>query len=334
MATSVLLKRSLLVIWIPPIFSLLLTARVFLLMATFANRETAWVLALGASFGVSLVPALVWWASMESIWMWRGPRIRTHCAAIVVSGGLLGAVLAFLVSLLLQVSRFRFREAGGYSAIGCFCGVLLGLLIFPRSRLSRQRAGASPSIPPRKLSLLQSAMVVMAAIIGSGVVLLAGFATARWYAGHLPSDEYARREFNRHRDAYRRIVALLEKDRGAKYIGPEGDENPEPFHPGRIVPEYRQFLKNVGANEIMVRDDGAIEFELWGSGGAIVSDSYKGMRYQKEGSTRKQSGGWTPTAVRSLDDAKLPHENGRVATGLYIVPIERDWSIYRFEYQE
>ena len=63
-------------------------------------------------------------------------------------------------------------------------------------------------------------------------------------------------------------------------------------------------------------------------------DSYKGMRYQKEGSTRKQSGGWTPTAVRSLDDAKLPHENGRVATGLYIVPIERDWSIYRFEYQE
>ena len=112
MATSVLLKRSLLVIWIPPIFSLLLTARVFLLMATFANRETAWVLALGASFGVSLVPALVWWASMESIWMWRGPRIRTHCAAIVVSGGLLGAVLAFLVSLLLEVSRFRFQGGG------------------------------------------------------------------------------------------------------------------------------------------------------------------------------------------------------------------------------
>jgi hypothetical protein len=271
---------------------------------------------------------------MESIWRWSGPRIRKRCAAIAVSGGLLGALLAFLVSLLLQVSRFRFREAGEFPVIGWFSGVLLGLLIFPRSRLSQQRTGASPSIPARNLSLLQSTMVVMVAIIGSGVILLAGFATVRWYAGYLPSDEYARREFNRHRDAYTRIVDLLEKDGGAKYIGPGGDVNPEPFHPGRIVPEYRQFLKNVGAKEIMLRDDGAIEFELWGSGGAIVSDSYKGLRYLKEGSTRKQTGGGTPTAVRNLDDAKLPHENGRVATGLYVVPIERDWSIYRFEYQE
>jgi len=38
--------------------------------------------------------------------------------------------------------------------------------------------------------------------------------------------------------------------------------------------------------------------------------------------------------VTSLDSAKLPQEKGAVASGLYVVPIEPEWFIYRFEYQE
>ncbi len=38
--------------------------------------------------------------------------------------------------------------------------------------------------------------------------------------------------------------------------------------------------------------------------------------------------------VTSLKDANMPQENGSVASGLYVVPIEPEWFIYRFEYQE
>jgi hypothetical protein len=40
------------------------------------------------------------------------------------------------------------------------------------------------------------------------------------------------------------------------------------------------------------------------------------------------------TVVTSLDSAKLPQEKGNVASGLYVVPIEPEWFVYRYEYQE
>jgi hypothetical protein len=38
--------------------------------------------------------------------------------------------------------------------------------------------------------------------------------------------------------------------------------------------------------------------------------------------------------VNSLDSATLPKEKGMVATGLYVMPIEPNWFVYRLEYQE
>jgi hypothetical protein len=100
------------------------------------------------------------------------------------------------------------------------------------------------------------------------------------------------------------------------------------------VPEYEEVLKKIGARSVLVRDDGAVDFQLWGSGGAIVSDSYKGVRFAGAKSPRSTSGGWMPVPVTSLEDDKLPQENNKVATGYYILPIEPNWSVYRFEYQE
>jgi hypothetical protein len=100
------------------------------------------------------------------------------------------------------------------------------------------------------------------------------------------------------------------------------------------VPEYRELIKRIGVRSVLVRKDGAIDFELWGSGGTIISDSYKGIRFSGASSVGVARGGWRPIAVTSLEDDKLPKENGRVATGYYILPIEDNWSVYRFEYQE
>jgi len=38
--------------------------------------------------------------------------------------------------------------------------------------------------------------------------------------------------------------------------------------------------------------------------------------------------------VASLATAALPQEHGKVASGYYVVPIEPNWSLYRFEYEE
>jgi hypothetical protein len=38
--------------------------------------------------------------------------------------------------------------------------------------------------------------------------------------------------------------------------------------------------------------------------------------------------------LRGVVNVLTAKDNGRVATGYYIVPIEPNWAVYRFEYQE
>jgi hypothetical protein len=63
-----LIKRALLVIWIPPICGILLMSRFLPFFAMFTNGVAALSLVVAASFSVCLVPSLTWWALMEYAW--------------------------------------------------------------------------------------------------------------------------------------------------------------------------------------------------------------------------------------------------------------------------
>jgi hypothetical protein len=102
----------------------------------------------------------------------------------------------------------------------------------------------------------------------------------------------------------------------------------------RVVPEYRDLMRRISAKDVVVREDGSIEFALWGFGCAICSDSYMGLRYRPLDSKSSSRSGWAPRLVNSLDSKNLPQENGSVADGLYVVQLEPEWFIYRFEYRE
>jgi hypothetical protein len=59
-----------------------------------------------------------------------------------------------------------------------------------------------------------------------------------------------------------------------------------------------------------------------------------GVRYFQNLQNKDSHHGWTQQVVDSLESAKLPQERESVASGLYVVPIEPDWFIYRLEIQE
>jgi hypothetical protein len=145
---------------------------------------------------------------------------------------------------------------------------------------------------------------------------------------HLPPPERAIQEFQRHKSDFIRFATLLRKE----YLGTTNRE----CHVVEFdaVPEYRELAQRIGLKSVLVREDGAVEFELWGQGGAIRSDSYLGVRYYPRDHDAAIRAGWTQTVVGSLDADKLPQEHGTVATGLYVIPVEPEWFIYRFEYQE
>ena len=142
-----------------------------------------------------------------------------------------------------------------------------------------------------------------------------------------PSENQVREQFERHRADYIRFVTLLRNDH-AEFVGGFGEDADSP----KFGPEIIHLVHKIGAKEVMVREDGSVEFALWGHGCAICSDSYTGVRYYPKDHHGKA--GWMHSEVTSLDDAKLPQENGSVASGLYVVPIEPEWFVYRFEYQE
>jgi hypothetical protein len=101
----------------------------------------------------------------------------------------------------------------------------------------------------------------------------------------------------------------------------------------RVVPEYRDLIRRIGAKNVIVGEDGSIEFTLWGFGCAICSDSYMGIRYSSVQNNLHRRPGWAPILVNSLDNKALPQENGHIADGLYVLQFEPEWFIYRFEYR-
>ncbi|MGB2606964.1 MAG: hypothetical protein WBC78_25395 [Candidatus Sulfotelmatobacter sp.] len=149
---------------------------------------------------------------------------------------------------------------------------------------------------------------------------------------YLPPEQRVVQQFETNRTDYVRFVALLREDQSVRYVGGDGKAEIDGKH-GRLVPEYRELIGKIGAKYVIVREDGSMEFALWGDGCAVCSDSYMGVRYypkdHKAGSSVE-----TQTVVTSLDSAKLPQEKGAVASGLYVVPIEPEWFVYRFEYRE
>jgi hypothetical protein len=168
-----------------------------------------------------------------------------------------------------------------------------------------------------------------------GLFLLAAVGLWWWWTPHyyLPPQQRVHQQFESHRLDYTRFVTLLEKDPSAKYIDSDGKVDIDGIH-SRFVPEYRGLIRKIGAKFVMVREDGSMEFALWGDGGPLVSDSYMGVRYYPKNLKAVSHPGWTQTMVASLESTKLPQENGSVASGLYVVPIEPEWFIYRLEIQE
>ena len=170
-----------------------------------------------------------------------------------------------------------------------------------------------------------------------GLCLLAPVSFRLWrkYEYHLPPEQRVRKQFEANRADYIQFVALLQRDPSAHYrvIDGDGRVDIDGVH-SQPVPEYEQLIRKLGVKFVTMREDGSIEFSLYGFGCAICSDSYLGVRYVPKVRRTDAPSGWEHTAVTSLDDAKLPQKNGAVATGLYVVPIEPEWFIYRFEYQE
>lgn len=93
-------------------------------------------------------------------------------------------------------------------------------------------------------------------------------------------------------------------------------------------------MRKIKAKFVTVREDGSVEFALWGEGGAIMSDSYMGARYVPDYKANSRPAVWTQIVVTSLNSTNLPQENCAVASGLYVVAIEPEWFIYRLEIQD
>ena len=150
----------------------------------------------------------------------------------------------------------------------------------------------------------------------------------------LPSAPVVQRQFASQRAYFIELTSLLENEQlvSGAHIG--GDGTVATGMHSRSVPAYRDLIHRIGAKSVLVREDGSIEFTLRGYGCTLCSDSYMGVRYVPSVLKKVSYPGWTQQVVDSLESAKLPHERGGVASGLYVVPIEPNWFVYRFEYQE
>ena len=168
-----------------------------------------------------------------------------------------------------------------------------------------------------------------------GLCLLAAVGFRLWlkYEYHLPPEQRVREQFENNRADYVQFVALLRNDQSAHFIDDSGRVDIDGVH-SRLVPEYGRLVHQIGAKAVLIREDGSIEFSLYGFGCSICSDSYMGVRYVPKVRRADARSGWQQTTVTSLDSTQLPHENGAVASGLFVVSVEPEWYIYRFDYQE
>jgi hypothetical protein len=154
---------------------------------------------------------------------------------------------------------------------------------------------------------------------------------AKWEYGP-PSERRLRLQFASHRADYVRFVALLRSDRSTKSVDSDGMADTDGIHK-RLVPEYRDLVRKIGAKSVAIEGDGSVDFELWGHGCAICSDYYRGVLYLPKG-YMVDRGGYRLKVVDTFDSDKLPQERGSVASGLYVIAIDPEWHIYRYEYQE
>jgi hypothetical protein len=169
---------------------------------------------------------------------------------------------------------------------------------------------------------LSAASLILFAVVGLIALL-------RWEY-HLPSDEKARHQFDDHRTEFIRFASMLRQDSRPRVIDGSGVDNAFEKD-ARVVPEYSDLMRSIGAKAVYVRPDGSIEFQLWGFGCAPCADSFKGLRFQPMGGHPQYPYGGAPILVSSLKDESLPKNKGTVADGLYVVPLDREWSIYRLE---
>ena len=178
-------------------------------------------------------------------------------------------------------------------------------------------------------------MLLYSCLLLVGLCLLAPVGFRLWlkYEYHLPPEQRVRQEFENSRADYIQFVTLLQRDQSAHSIDDGGRVGIDGGH-SRLVPEYRNLIRKIGAKNVKIGEDGSIEFSLYGFGCAICSDSYMGVLYVPKHRRTDARPGWEQIVVTSLDNAKLPQEHGAVTTGLYVVPIEPEWFIFRDEYQE
>lgn len=158
-------------------------------------------------------------------------------------------------------------------------------------------------------------------MLGLGLLVPVSFYFFLRHEYHLPPERRVREQLASNRADYIRLVTLLKEYDTGRFIDISGDVDLGGLQT-RQVPEYRHLIRKIGAKDVLMREDGSIEFTLWGFGCAVCSDSYMGVRYVPKDHKRDSPAGWEQTLVTSLDSAKLPQEKGAVATGLYVVPIE------------
>lgn len=102
-----------------------------------------------------------------------------------------------------------------------------------------------------------------------GLLLIAGFGFLWWLMlmpnYYLPPQQRVVQQFESNRTDYIRFVALLREDQSVRYVGGDGKVDFFDGKHGRLAPEYRELIRKIGAKFVIVREDGAMEFALWGT---------------------------------------------------------------------
>jgi hypothetical protein len=106
-------------------------------------------------------------------------------------------------------------------------------------------------------------------VVALGMLLCCGaylfFLAPNYY---LPPQQRVVQQFESNRADYIRFVDLLRKDPSVRSVGGNGKVDVDGMH-RRLVPEYRDLMGKIGAKYVIVRENGSMEFALWGDGCAI-----------------------------------------------------------------
>lgn len=115
-------------------------------------------------------------------------------------------------------------------------------------------------------------------LVGLCLAIPTGFRLWLEHEYHLPSEQRVREQFQNNRADYIYFVSLLQRDQAALLVDGNGRVAINGVR-SRAVPEYRDLMRKIRAKDVIVREDGSIEFALYGFGCAVCSDSFMGVRY-------------------------------------------------------